>query len=249
MLADLQKNFLQAMRGEIREDLLTYIKASAHISPSERLEIYRNNILANAAQALAITFVVTQAIVGIEFFRAMARRYVAENFPASSTLNRYGKSFPDFIAHFEPAASLPYLSDVARFDWLYHEAAHAPRDIAIAPQLAGETPLSFRASVGLFSSPYPITRIRQLTQDKSSEKLILEGACYVILHRPHQVVEIEELRAEEYAILSRFSETGEIDETTAELAVALFARLLQREVFAPSKQFLSSVAREKSAVS
>ncbi len=49
-----------------------------------------------------------------EFFRAMAAVHVRQSPPGSPVLNAYGQDFDAFIRTFAPAASVPYLADVAR---------------------------------------------------------------------------------------------------------------------------------------
>jgi hypothetical protein len=57
--------------------------------------------------------------------RAMARAFVLACPPETPMLIDYGAGFPDFVAAFEPAATLPYLADVARIERAWREAYHA----------------------------------------------------------------------------------------------------------------------------
>jgi len=93
--------------------------------PARRLNVYRNNVTSSLIGALADTFPVVQALVGEEFFRAMAAVFVRERPPSSPLLVRYGENFPDFIETFEPAGSLPYLADVARLEMARLQSLHA----------------------------------------------------------------------------------------------------------------------------
>ncbi|MFT5642882.1 MAG: hypothetical protein ACI83P_000416 [Janthinobacterium sp.] len=90
-----------------------------------RFALYRNNILVSLIDALADTYPVAQELVGEDFFRAMARLFVNAERPRSRVLTFYGAAFPDFIEHFPPAASVPYLADVARLEMLRVTAYHA----------------------------------------------------------------------------------------------------------------------------
>ena len=93
--------------------------------PARRFAVYRNNVIVSLVDALADTFAVTQDLVGEAFFRAMARVFAYANPPTSRLLVFYGETFPDFIERFPPAASLPYLADVARLEFLRLRAYHA----------------------------------------------------------------------------------------------------------------------------
>lgn len=93
--------------------------------PTKRFAVYRNNVVVSLIDALADSYPVTQALVGEAFFRAMARVYVKDSPPRSRVLAFYGDSLPRFIEGFPPAASVPYLADVARLEMLRIRAYHA----------------------------------------------------------------------------------------------------------------------------
>jgi hypothetical protein len=84
--------------------------------PAGRFAVYRNNVFASLIDALADTYPVMLALVGNEFFRAMAKVFVQTNPPRSRVLACYGSGFADFVEDFYPARSLPYLADVARLE-------------------------------------------------------------------------------------------------------------------------------------
>jgi Putative DNA-binding domain len=90
-----------------------------------RLNIYRNNVRASLIDALAATFPVVQALVGDDFFRAMAGVHAQASPPRSRVLATYGGDFPSFLGDFAPVANLPYLPDVARLEWLRVQSHHA----------------------------------------------------------------------------------------------------------------------------
>jgi hypothetical protein len=105
---------------------------------AKRFAVYRNNVVVGLTEALQANFPAVSRIVGEEFFRAMAHAYAVSQPPTSPILLDYGAGFADFIGKFEPAVSLPYLSDVARIERAWTEAYHA-RDAVLlaAEQLAG----------------------------------------------------------------------------------------------------------------
>lgn len=137
--------------------------------PQVRYAVYRNNVVSSLIDALADTFPVTQELVGAEFFRAMAGIFVRQQPPRSQVLAFYGESLPQFIEQFPPAASVPYLADVARLELLRVRAFHA----ADAEDFAAETLghrlgqvedlssvyLTLHPSLGLLGSPYAVTSL------------------------------------------------------------------------------------------
>lgn len=112
--------------------------------PASRFAVYRNNVRSSLINALATAYPVTLQLVGEEFFRAMAGLFVQACPPTSPLISEYGSAFPAFIQDFEPAASVPYLADIARLERLrvraYHAADTQPLDQqAILQVIEGQT--------------------------------------------------------------------------------------------------------------
>lgn len=84
--------------------------------------IYRNTMRKACIDALEANYPAVARLVGSEWFRAAAALHVAVTPPHDARLMHYGAGFADFLAGFEPAASLTYLPDVARLDWFWTEA-------------------------------------------------------------------------------------------------------------------------------
>ncbi|WP_416759734.1 DNA-binding domain-containing protein [Pseudomonas sp. BNK-6] len=93
--------------------------------PASRFEVYRNNVQGSLINALAEAYPVLAQLVGQTFFNAMARLYVQDYPPYSPLINDYGQDLANFIQGFAPAATLPYLADMARLERLRVEAYHA----------------------------------------------------------------------------------------------------------------------------
>lgn len=92
---------------------------------AQRFNVYRNNVVVSLTNALCTSFPVTMALVGEAFFRHMARQFIREHPPQSPVLAHYGECFPDFVAGFRPAGTVPYLADIARLEMACLRALHA----------------------------------------------------------------------------------------------------------------------------
>lgn len=136
---------------------------------ARRFNVHRNNVASSLIGALADTFPVVQALVGEAFFRAMAGIFIRQSPPRSPLLARYGEGFADFVADFGPAASVPYLADVARLEMARLQSLHAadaPPLQARAAETAlaagtrvGELRLALHPSVRLVTSAYSVVSI------------------------------------------------------------------------------------------
>ncbi|NDP38482.1 MAG: DUF2063 domain-containing protein [Rhodoferax sp.] len=134
--------------------------------PELRFALYRNNVMVSLIDALADTYPVVQALVGEAFFRAMAKVFVQANPPRSRVMAYYGGDFAAFASAFAPAASVPYLADVARLEMArvlaYHAADAPPIDPASLqgaladPQQLLSMRLVLHPSVHVMASPYAV---------------------------------------------------------------------------------------------
>jgi uncharacterized protein (UPF0276 family) len=118
-----------------------------HQHNAHRLALYRGNLAATAAKALAAAYPVIAALVGTEFFDALARSYVRAWPSQDGDLNRFGDGYADFLAGFPHVAELPYLPDMARLEWAVHRAHYAADATPVtAAQLGALAPAQLEAS-------------------------------------------------------------------------------------------------------
>jgi hypothetical protein len=137
--------------------------------PARRFAVYRNNVMVSLGDALADNHPVTQALVGEEFFAAMAHLFVQAHPPRSPVLALYGAELADFIEDFEPVAGLPWLADLARLEMLRVQAFHAVDAVPLGePQLAGllaagdalpQARFSLHPSLGVLRSAHAVVSL------------------------------------------------------------------------------------------
>ena len=164
----LQKAFVEALlRPET--PVPDGVSAATQAQRVKRFNVYRNNVHASLADAVAARFPVIERLVGEEFFRAMALVFVERYPPTSPILSQYGGTFPQFVDTFEPAQDLPYLPDVARLEWARNLAYHAADEVALEISVLGTIPpedlddirLRLHPATQLIHSPFPIVSIWQ----------------------------------------------------------------------------------------
>ncbi|MEH2470115.1 hypothetical protein V1281_000636 [Nitrobacteraceae bacterium AZCC 2161] len=107
-----------------RDNDAVSVMLAEHVS-SDRLDIYRNTFLFGLTKALQLCFPVVRKLVGDDFFEATAQLFIAEHPPRVAWLDRYGGELPEFLSSFPPAATIPYLGDVATLEWAVNCALHA----------------------------------------------------------------------------------------------------------------------------
>lgn len=161
-----QGDFAEALRDPNRPPP-RFVSIVRGANASERFNIYRNNVATSLIDALAATFPVVAELVGEAFFKAMARAYAHQNPPQSPVLLAYGSGFAEFVDSFVPGNDLPYLADVARFEWLWSEAYHAGDAIAVSidelealgGEKLGEAVFEIHPTLRVFRSEWPVISI------------------------------------------------------------------------------------------
>lgn len=190
-----------------------------------RLGFYRGNVQANAHKALRNAFPVCERLVGEAFFQGMSQRFAAAVPSCSGDLNTYGAHFPAFVRDFEPAASLPYLPDVAALEWLVHGAHYAgnrpPADLralaALPPARYADLRVVLHPATALLTTPSAAVRIWQAHQPGRDDAFDVEpqaGPDRALVHRPHLRVEVAALDPAPYAFLDACAAGASLDEAT-----------------------------------
>ncbi len=168
-----QQTFAAALQKNVDTiGLLPLLNGEAG-SNEKRIAIYRGNVLANAHRALIATYPVLQQMVGEAFFTGVVRTFWQIHPPTAGDWGQYGEQLSSFIASFEHAQHLPYLSDVARLEWAVHEAANAadesPHEIRQEPRLL------WLPGTRILISSYPIADLwlahQSAVADELSERL------------------------------------------------------------------------------
>ena len=221
--ADLWGDDLHRMQGLIVDD---------HLTAARRFNVYRNNFRISLTDALGAIYPVVEQLVGPEFFGSMADRYIRSHPSRSGNLHNLGFALADFLGRFEAASELPYLPDVARLEWAYHEVFHAPAPQSFEPKaladVAAESYPELRFDLGpacrLVHSTYPIFRIWRVNQEghEGDKTVNLDsGAEAVLLVRPELEVELWRIDPAESALLETLgsgSSLGEAVEASLKFA-------------------------------
>ncbi|MEO5660733.1 MAG: DNA-binding domain-containing protein [Polaromonas sp.] len=186
-------------------DAIAHIVANG-IAAQTRLSVYRNTFTQTLIRALRLSYPAVDRLVGAEFFDAAARDFMVEQPPRSSYLDEFGGDFPAFLERFAPAASLPYLGDVARLEWSVSRALHAPDAVALdmaslqSVNADAHTRIRFTAhpSAGLLHTRFPADVIwRAVLADDNDAALaaidLSSGPAWLLVQRGPMGVELVHL--------------------------------------------------------
>ena len=173
MLLDLQMQVRRAVLGGDATEIVAAIQdgecgRGETDASAARLGIYRNHAFATLTDALRTTFPVVCRLVDERFFAYAAHEFLRTHPPRSRCLAEYGDEFPDFLADFAPCRALPYLPDIARFEWALNEAGTMREMKPLRPEdLAAEVPaatapmirLRLQPSARYLETPWPVDAV------------------------------------------------------------------------------------------
>lgn len=221
-LAEIQRLLREALLAPRSDDPAVHAAArliadSPRLPAEAHLQIYRRAVAGTLVRTLGEIYPVCRRLTGEEFFDAMAGACLRHTPSHSPDLADYGAGFADFISRFPPAAALPYLSDVARLEWCWHRAFHAPTapaldTTALAAVPAGDQPqLRFLLppSATLLDSPWPVHRIWEVNQPdyRGDDQIHLdEGDIRLVIWRQGRQMRIDELDEREWWLLEQFQQ-------------------------------------------
>ena len=239
-LHELQRAFARAMVSE--HDAAAYGAIDGDgVAPAERLRIYRNTFRSTLTRTLRMVYPAVDRLVGTDFFDRAAEAFVAAHPPESGDLNEYGEGFADFLAGLPPAVSVPYLADVARFEWALNVAANvADAPVLDANELASldsEQHASLRfaphPSVSLLALAYPADHIADAVLSADDEAMaqvdLSSGPVLLVIHRGAQGVEAQRLAPDAHRFLSVLY-AGEVLGALLDTAAANAPMLLAEEL-------------------
>ena len=182
---------------------------------AERCGIYRNSCRSVLTETLRMTYPAVDRLVGRDFFDMAAGQFIHAHPARSGYLNEYGSEFGDFLAVLDAASGLPYLGDVARFEWALSAAANAVDAPVLDPGALAAVDAERQAmlrfephpSVRLLALAYPADQIADavLSGDETamSEVELSSGPVWLVVHRGASGVGAQRLERDAYGFVSR----------------------------------------------
>lgn len=171
---------------------------------AERLGIYRNNFLTSLGNALKANFPVTLQLVGDDFFAQAAGRFVLGQPPQQPCLFEYGAGFADYLRALPELAALPYVADVASFEYARIAAYNAATEPCvssetlgrIAPERLDAVPIRLARHAQVFAVQAPVLALWEAHQQREPDLAAIDmtGRPHTLLVcRPDRTLMVQEL--------------------------------------------------------
>lgn len=218
MLREFQSEFMQHLLS-LRLDAMP---AATHAA----LSVYRNTIMKGWIEVLAANYPTVKTLVGDEWFDAAASEFARRHPANTPVMAEYGNGFSEFLENFPPAFDLPYLSEVAKIDWLWIESYFAvdaaSLSASILKELGGEqlmaTHLKLHPTTRLSACKHSAVSIWLHTRANSSQELATDGADeYVLITRSSNNVVVSRLSDVEHQFLNSIREGSTLGEASMQV--------------------------------
>jgi len=89
------------------------------------IAIYRNNLVATAQQALAISYPTVLTFIGDGLFNYACRKLLIMSPPKHGDWALWGEDFPSLLSEITQLSSYPFVGDLAKLDWLIQQTLRA----------------------------------------------------------------------------------------------------------------------------
>jgi hypothetical protein len=208
-LRELQRSFAAALFAGEPDEVFGEIAAPGG-EIDDRFDIYRNNVRAGFAKALAVAFPVIERLMGERYFQHIAEELRLAHPSRAGDLHHIGAPFPAFLRRRFGETQYSYFADVAELEWAYQESLIAADASPIrADVLRQIDPSSYEGlrftldpAVRLVHSDYPIVRIWSANQPEASADELIDldrGGDDVLVLRTSEHIELHRLPPGEFA--------------------------------------------------
>lgn len=225
-LRELQESCYKAFVLGEPDALLPAVRTN-DVAAEHRIQVYQNNARETFRKALLASFPVVERLVAEACFSGLALKYMREHPSRSGDLQKFGATFPDFLAEIYATTRFAYLADVAHLEWALEEVHLEPDEgVLDATELSSVPPedhptLVFRVrkALRLLRSPYPILSIWRANQPDNDASVDLDqgGECVAVLRRGDDL-QMHLLDADAFTLASGFADGGSLQEACDSLA-------------------------------
>lgn len=222
-LKDYQQLFSQAaLEGDQSESyprLLETLTPGGTLTGPDAIGVYANGVTVRLTEALGETFEAVWWVCGDEDFFALTKHFIQAQPSTTYNLSKYGKEFPEFLDEVSPFPDLPFLGDLARYEWLFKELFHTGQHESVSPDsiqsLTEDATIRFRFghAVRLFASRYAIYDLWKLrgTAHEGEPPAEWDHPQFLLLYKKDRQIYINEVGEAEFSVLNALGEGQSIE--------------------------------------
>ena len=165
-IQDLQSIFKRNMLAPGTDATIAdYFIPAGRLNLNEAFQVYQESYITRLSDALADTFEAVKWVLGPDLFYDVCHRYIETHKSEAYHLSEYGDVFPEFLQAHSLSKNIPFLYDLARFEWTYKTLCHAatprplPLEKATESLKSRDVKIRFVAAFKIFKSPYAVHKV------------------------------------------------------------------------------------------
>jgi hypothetical protein len=238
-IKQLQQQFSDTLLYK-NDQIAQQIKPKKAFSSNELLQIYRNNFVMGVTEALSVTYQHTLALVGETFFNAVARQFILRQPPQENNMMTYGNGFSEYLHDLEQLKELPYVAEMARFEWLLEQTTNKKlQTVSLDVEQLKSIPaeqlenISFQIAtqVSIFSSKQNIQHLYDMIIRQQVQETDLKQMCYLALKKQENFsVELILLSEAEFLLLQQMMQHKKIGEIAPQSLLEGLPQLLEKNL-------------------
>ncbi|UYL08846.1 DNA-binding domain-containing protein [Bdellovibrio sp. SKB1291214] len=163
--SEAQHLFKSGMFNVVSDQVLQGMRPVGNIPLEQGFEIYHDIYYSKLAGALARTYETFAWVLGPDLFHELTGRYIESQPAVSFRLSEYGANFPEYLGATAKTRGIPFLQDLAQFEWLLKEVNNAATPDPVPVENVHDVihsnnfRISFIEAMGIFQSMYSVTSL------------------------------------------------------------------------------------------
>lgn len=223
-LEALQRRFVRSITFVTDADFVASVTGGGKLTAAEAVEVYRRGYPARLTEALGETYQGCWRVLGDDDFFAVTRDFIARFPSLTHNLSDYGVAFPEFLESRPESEDLPFVGDLARFEWAFKELFHRAPHVGLSPEAlaAAAKPngaLKFGSAVSFLSLRHRVYDIwrRDRNDDTPLEEKDYMGEQRLILYKTDgNPIFVKELSGPEHAVLTALASGRSLEASLSE---------------------------------
>ncbi|KHD89535.1 MAG: hypothetical protein OM95_02845 [Bdellovibrio sp. ArHS] len=228
-LNEAQNLFKKGLMGENDQAFQKTLKAVGQMSLERAFKVYNHSYIRRLTESLKETYPSIFWVLGADSFQQVAADYINAQPSLSYDLAAHGAEFPAFLQTSSAGASIPFLHELARFEWIIKDIYHTPTPQPLAEEhieelLQGEDfKVHFIEAMTVFASPYSIYEVWRQRNERSYhfEDIHWSQPEHLLLYKKQRKIYVQRIEAIEAQILLDLKEGKSITTALADFSHAL----------------------------